>query len=173
MNDIQKAIAKRLEKKIEDSGYVLDAGQALGAMSEIWLYSCNAAGKKIKQRASFQLTFDAYRAITERSEHLYCELEEDEQMLLHSLYSKYDNDGNSVSAEEKQLLSFLLLKFALSNKLNHDHEIAPGMHFIVVDIPNDSGFGLCGFAVADHPCILTNDEVVEAVEFFVEQVNFV
>ena len=53
MNDIQKAIAKRLEKKIGASGYVLDAGQALGAMSEIWLYSCNVAGKKLSSALLF------------------------------------------------------------------------------------------------------------------------
>lgn len=173
MNDIQKAAVKRLEKKLGASGYTLDAGQAPGPMAGIWLYSCNVSGQKIKQRASFQLTFDTYREVLNRNEHLFSALNEDEQNLLHALYFQYDRNAGSVSAEEKQVLSFLLIKFALSSDLNHGHEISAGMHFIILDITNNGGFGLCGFAVADHPGILTNDEVVESVEFFIEQVNLV
>lgn len=161
-----------MDKKLRSAGYFLEPGQAPGPMSDIWLYSCKLEGKSVKHRARFELTFDMYRDILNvKHSELYQQLNKDDSDLLGTLYYRYDNERESLDPTEKQGLSLLLLQFALANKLNHTHEIKPGMHFIILDIPSDDGYGLCGFAVVDHPGILTNEEVLEATEIFLDRAN--
>ncbi|WP_374415280.1 hypothetical protein [Ectopseudomonas oleovorans] len=173
MNDIKRAAAKRLDKKLRLSGYFLEPGQDSVPMSEIWLYSCNVKDKKIRQRASFQLTYDAYRDILHGSnEVIYHPLDDDEYDLLSSLYYRYDNESDSLDQAEKQITSLLMLRLALSDSIfKSEDPIKPGTHFIILDIVNDGGLGLCRFSVVDHPGILTNDEVLEATEIFLDRAN--
>ncbi len=170
VNDIKRAAAKRLDKKLRLSGYFLEPGQDSVPMSEVWLYSCNVKDKQVRQRASFQLTFNVYKDVLNKSEYLYTPLDEDEQYLLSDLYQRYDNDAKSVSAVDKQILSLLLLRISLSLKFNYDEEIVNGTHFVVLDVTQGQGpgFMVCGYAMTGLHYIAPNDELIQTTVDFLD-----
>lgn len=171
MNDFQKTALKRLVKGLGANGYTVENGESLGTLVNIWAYSCSAHGGKVKQRASFQLTLDSYRAVVEVNGELCRALDDEEDQLLCGLLLKYDNDRKSVTEQEAQITSMLLIRFAVSSELIDKYDMNSGMHLIIVDTSNGNVMKLAGFAVVDHPEILTNQEIIEAVEYFLGQTD--
>ncbi|WPC03482.1 hypothetical protein SBP02_11870 [Pseudomonas benzenivorans] len=172
MNDLQKAAMKRLEKGLNVAGYTIDTSKATGTLVPVWLYSCSIRGEFIKQRASFQLTLDSFRSIVEREDVLTKDLGDEEYESLQMFFAMYDKERSSVTEEIAQAASLFLTRFAVSQELyeiDSGYDMNAGLHFIVVDEVTEDGYlGISGFAVAEHPQILTNDEVIEAVEYYVE-----
>lgn len=171
MNDIQKAALKRLEKSLGAAGYALESGESVGALVRIWVYSCAVRGGNMRQRASFQLSIDAFRAIDQRKDALCKPLDEEEDGLLGALLLKYDTDRSSVTEHEAQITSMLLTRFVVSNGSIEVSDVNAGTHLIVVDSVSGDFMKMSGFGILEHKEILTNDEVSEAVEYFLEQVD--
>ncbi|MNP83602.1 hypothetical protein D3C76_1825920 [compost metagenome] len=46
-----------------------------------------------------------------------------------------------------------------------------GTHLIIVNVANGNVMKLSGFAILEHPGILTNQEITESVEYFLERVD--
>ena len=171
VDDFQKAALKRLEKGLGAAGYTVDNGESLGTLVNFWVYSCSAHGGNVKQRVSFQLALDSYRAVVDGKEDLCRALDEEEDDLLCELLLKYENDRKSVTELEAQITSMLLIRFAVSSELIDKYDMNSGTHLIIVNVANDNVMKLSGFAILEHPGILTNQEITESVEYFLERVD--
>lgn len=72
---------------------------------------------------------------------------------------------------EAQITSMLLIRFAVSSELIDKYDMNSGTHLIIVNVANGNVMKLSGFAILEHPGILTNQEITESVEYFLERVD--
>nr|WP_322941777.1 hypothetical protein [Pseudomonas sp. s4] len=171
MDGIQKSAFQRLEKSLGAAGFALENGGPAGFPVRIWVYSCAVSGGNVRQRASFQLSIDAFRAIDQRKDEVYLPLNEDEDSLLGALLLKYDDDTSSITEQEAQVVSLLLTRFVVSNGSIKIDDVNAGVHLIVVDSASGDFMKMSGFGIVGHRDILTSDELTESVEYFLQQVD--